>query len=57
MLKIAICDDEPIITSQIENHILTLGRTENFNGKLSDVEEILSDGKISFLRIHQSYLA
>lgn len=57
MLKIVICDDEPIITSQIENHILTLGRTENFNGKLSDVEEILSDGKISFLRIHQSYLA
>lgn len=32
------------------------GATENFNGKLSDVEELLSTGKISFLRIHQSYL-
>lgn len=27
-----------------------------FNGKLSDVEEKLSAGKIPFLRIHQSYL-
>lgn len=32
------------------------GETSNFNGKLSDVEEQLSGGKISFLRIHQSYL-
>lgn len=33
------------------------GEVENFNGKLSDVEETLRTGKISFLRIHQSYLA
>lgn len=29
---------------------------ERFNGKLSEVEERLKDGKIPFLRIHQSYL-
>lgn len=27
-----------------------------FNGKLSEIEEKLSEGKIPFLRIHQSYL-
>lgn len=27
-----------------------------FNGKLSDVEKKLENGKIPFLRIHQSYL-
>lgn len=32
------------------------GKVEKFNGKLSEVEELLSAGKISFLRIHQSYL-
>lgn len=31
-------------------------RTEKFNGKLSEVEERLNNGKIPFLRIHQSYL-
>lgn len=32
------------------------GLQEKFNGKISDVEEQLNGGKISFLRIHQSYL-
>ena len=32
------------------------GEEEIFVGKLSDVEDKLSDGKIPFLRIHQSYL-
>ena len=32
------------------------GDSSVFNGKLSDVEERLKDGKIPFLRIHQSYL-
>lgn len=32
------------------------GNVEKFNGKLSDVEERVNDGKIPFLRIHQSYL-
>ena len=32
------------------------GNTETFNGKLSEVEEKLSEGKVPFLRIHQSYL-
>ena len=32
------------------------GTTYVFNGKLSDVEEKLEEGKIPFLRIHQSYL-
>lgn len=32
------------------------GNTEIFNGKLSEVEEKLSEGKVPFLRIHQSYL-
>lgn len=32
------------------------GKVEKFNGKLSEVEEQLSGGKIDFLRIHQSYL-
>lgn len=27
-----------------------------FNGKLSEVEKGLSSGKVTFLRIHQSYL-
>lgn len=31
MLKIAICDDEPIITSQIENHVLEIGNKENLS--------------------------
>lgn len=31
------------------------GRTEVFNGKLSEVEGKLQGGKIPFLRIHQSY--
>lgn len=31
-------------------------KTDIFNGKLSDLEEKLSAGKIPFLRIHQSYL-
>lgn len=31
-------------------------KTEKFNGKLSEVEEKLGNGKIPFLRIHQSYL-
>lgn len=31
-------------------------KTEKFNGKLSEVEERLGNGKIPFLRIHQSYL-
>lgn len=31
-------------------------KTDMFNGKLSDIEEQLSTGKIPFLRIHQSYL-
>lgn len=30
--------------------------TETFNGKLSEVETWLADGKIPFIRIHQSYL-
>lgn len=32
------------------------GETYVFNGKLSDVEKNLEEGKIPFLRIHQSYL-
>lgn len=32
------------------------GNTEKFNGKLSEVEKKLREGKIPFLRIHQSYL-
>lgn len=32
------------------------GEVHSFNGKLSDVEEELSTGKVPFLRIHQSYL-
>lgn len=32
------------------------GSIENFNGKLSEVETWLKEGKIPFLRIHQSYL-
>lgn len=32
------------------------GDIHSFNGKLSDIEEQLSTGKIPFLRIHQSYL-
>lgn len=32
------------------------GNIEKFNGKLSEVEEFLKEGKIPFLRIHQSYL-
>lgn len=32
------------------------GSVEEFYGKLSDVEEKISKGKIPFLRIHQSYL-
>lgn len=32
------------------------GEVFSFNGKLSDVEENLSNGKIPFLRIHQSFL-
>lgn len=31
------------------------GSLESFNGKLSDVEKELDDGKIPFLRIHKSY--
>lgn len=31
-------------------------KKEKFNGKLSEVEEQLKNGKIPFLRIHQSYL-
>lgn len=31
-------------------------KAEKFNGKLSEVEERLDNGKIPFLRIHQSYL-
>ena len=27
-----------------------------FNGKLSEIEQKMSDGKIPFLRVHQSYL-
>lgn len=32
------------------------GNIEKFNGKLSDVEEQIDNGKVPFLRIHQSYL-
>ncbi len=32
------------------------GEIDTFNGKLSEVEIKLSDGKIPFMRIHQSYL-
>ncbi|MDE7130748.1 MAG: LytTR family DNA-binding domain-containing protein [Lachnospiraceae bacterium] len=32
------------------------GNIEIFNGKLSEVEDKIKGGKISFLRIHQSYL-
>lgn len=32
------------------------GGTGQFNGKLSEVEDTLKNGKIPFLRIHQSYL-
>ena len=32
------------------------GEIDVFNGKLSDVELKLLDGKIPFMRIHQSYL-
>lgn len=32
------------------------GGMENFNGKLSEVEIWLKNGKVPFLRIHQSYL-
>lgn len=31
------------------------GSLESFNGKLSDVEKELDNGKIPFLRIHKSY--
>lgn len=34
---------------------LKSGSLESFNGKLSDVEKQLNDGKIPFLRIHKSY--
>lgn len=32
------------------------GKTEVFNGKLADVERRLAEGKVPFLRIHQSFL-
>ena len=32
------------------------GSTETFNGKLSEVEMRMEDGKIPFIRVHQSYL-
>lgn len=32
------------------------GEIDSFNGKLSEVETKLLDGKIPFMRIHQSYL-
>lgn len=37
-------------------HIITMGGRESFYGKLDEVEEKLSGGKISFLRIHKSFL-
>lgn len=40
---------------QITVHIRS-GENRIFNGKLSDVEEKLSVGKVPFLRIHQSFL-
>lgn len=36
--------------------MLTNGNVETFYGKLDNVENDLSEAKISFLRIHQSYL-
>ncbi len=44
------------IGRKVNVHIKS-GNIEKFNGKLSDVEEIVKNGKIPFLRIHQSYLA
>lgn len=38
------------------NIIMKNGDIERFNGKLSEVEMKLLEGKIPFLRIHQSYL-
>lgn len=38
------------------NTYLQNGEVEGFNGKLSEVETILSSGKIPFVRIHQSFL-
>lgn len=32
------------------------GEINSFNGKLSDIEKELSEGKVPFLRVHQSYL-
>lgn len=32
------------------------GEHYTFNGKLSEIEQEMSDGKIPFLRVHQSYL-
>ena len=32
------------------------GAVEGFNGKLSEVQTLLSNGKIPFVRIHQSFL-
>ena len=32
------------------------GEHYTFNGKLSEIEQKMSDGKIPFLRVHQSYL-
>ncbi len=38
-------------------HIYTRnGGVEKFNGKLTDVENKIVNGKVAFLRIHQSYL-
>ena len=40
---------------QINIHVRD-GNKYVFNGKLSEVEKGLSSGKVTFLRIHQSYL-
>ena len=36
--------------------VMRNGETYTFNDKLSEVEKSLENGKIPFLRIHQSYL-
>jgi len=55
--KIPCCEIMFMESSGRQLHIhLKSGETETFNGKLNDAEKQLSEGKVPFLRIHQSFL-
>lgn len=53
-----LCNDILYFESRGRKIIIYIrdGSTETFNAKLSEVEKSICDGKIPFLRIHQSYL-